>query len=337
MNKSFKQTRWVIVIVLSAILGTTVIGYRSMRTPSEPTSLPTVTIALVTFPGYAPLYVAKEKNLFPGITVELVRIESIGDLRAAMASRRIDIYAATYDIFQSIKDSIPEGIGFLAVDESHGADGIVVNQSIKSIDGLRGKIVGTEPGFPASLILQDILDHAGMQLSDIQLKDMASQDVGGAFVSGELDAAGTYEPYLSASQQKRPGSTILVSSRDAPGLIVDFLFASDTLAVEHPEYLKSVADGWFAAVEYYNNNPEESLKIMANAFGVTPQEMSDFKQGVSWLTLDDNRTLFDRSHSRNAFEMFTRVGNLLKKFGNTNVSMNAEDKLTDAIINQYDR
>ncbi|MDX8399194.1 MAG: hypothetical protein R8K20_02975 [Gallionellaceae bacterium] len=46
----------------------------------------TVKIGMVTFPGYAPLYLAKEKGFFKDLNVELVRIEAIGDLRAAMLS-----------------------------------------------------------------------------------------------------------------------------------------------------------------------------------------------------------------------------------------------------------
>ena len=322
------------ILVLAAIFA----NYTVSRTPStSPASIPTVKIGLVTFPGYAPFYLAKNKNLFPGISVELLRIESIGDLRAALESGNIDMYAATYDIFQSTQDRIPPGVGFLAVDESHGADGVVADASIHTIKDLRGKVVGTEPGFPAALLLQYALDKEGMRLDDLQFKDLASQDAGNAFAVGRLDAAGTYEPYLSSSQQKRPGSKILLSSRETPGLIVDILFTSPTLAKSHPEYLKSVADGWFTALKYLTDNPTESLQIMAEAFGVSPQEMADFRTGVSWKTLDDNRKLFDDTNPNNVFDTFTRVGSILRKFKNTNVTMKAEEKLTNAIIRQYDR
>ena len=117
----------------------------------------TFKIGMVTFPGYAPLYVAKEKNLFENVNVELVRIESINDLRTALSSGKIDAYAATYDIFQSTQAK-PDGVAFLAIDESHGGDGVLVADNINSIADIKGKAVGAEPGFPPYFILQYLLD-----------------------------------------------------------------------------------------------------------------------------------------------------------------------------------
>ena len=67
-----------ILIVAVALL----VGLFSCNGANKNTEKQKVTIGMVTFPGYAPLYLAKEKNLFPNVDVTLVRIESIGDLRA---------------------------------------------------------------------------------------------------------------------------------------------------------------------------------------------------------------------------------------------------------------
>src|SRR3990167_3949428 len=106
------------IIVVIIVLG--IGGYVIMNKKSDQqaTALPKVPIAMVTLPVYAPLYVAKEKGFFEGVDVELTRIESIGDIRAAMRSGDINMYAATYDIYQSTKNVAPIGIGFLALDES---------------------------------------------------------------------------------------------------------------------------------------------------------------------------------------------------------------------------
>ncbi|MGI8467009.1 MAG: ABC transporter substrate-binding protein [Pyrinomonadaceae bacterium] len=305
-----------------------VIGAASCNWNKKQTERQKVTIGMVTFPGYAPLYLAKEKNLFPNADVTLVRIESIGDLRAAMNSGSIDMYAATYDIFQTMPVSPPTGIGFIAVDESHGADGVVVKGGINSMADLRGKTVGAEPGFPPYFILQHLLNKENMTLMDINFKDLPSQDAGSAF------AAGTYEPYLTKSAQMRKGAKILISSANTEHLIVDFLFASDKLIKEHPEALQNVAKGWFAALDYYKQHEDESIGIMANAFSVSPVEMKDFKTGVSWLNLDDNKKAFDKSQPNNAFDTFNLVGDILAKNQGDIFRVKAEDKLTDKIINE---
>jgi len=291
-----------------------------------------VKIGMVTFPGYAPLYLAKEKGLFEGIDVELVRIESIGDLRAALRGGQIDAYAATYDIFQATKGVGPVGIGFIAIDESHGGDGVVVAKGINGLEDFRGKVVGAEPGFPPFFILQYLLHDAGMGLTDVKFKDISSQDAGNAFVAGQLDVAGTYEPYLSISESKREGAKIIYSSADMPSLIVDWLFASPKMVKDNPDALKKVAAGWFSALNYLEANPEESYEVMGAAFGVDAAEMKDFQTGITWLNLKDNEKMLDKSSSGNAFETFNKVGDILEHNGETDMRVKAEDHLTTKVI-----
>jgi len=296
-----------------------------------------VTIGMVTFPGYAPLYLANEKGLFENIEVKLVRIEAIGDLRAAMNSGSIDMYIATPDIFQSTENQEPPGVGFIAVDESFGADGIAVLNNVNSMIDLKGKKLGAEPGFPPFFILQFMLNKDGMTLEDVDFKDISSQDAGNAFVAGQLDAVGTYEPYLSKSVELRENSKILVSSADLDGLIVDIIFTNKEILKNKPEILKAVADGWFKAVEYYEANKDESMEIMAKEFGVSKEEMIEMKSGFSWLNKSRNQKLFNIKDTTNIYITFDLVGDILKNNNSNGFKVYAKDKLTNTIIDQYSK
>lgn len=324
-----------IAVVLAIMMVTIFLGCTKKEVTEQKNSKTTIKIGMVTFPGYAPLYLAKEKKFFDDLNVELVRIESIGDIRAAMLGGKIDAYAATFDIFQTTQNVEPPGIGFLAIDESNGADGVIVNADIKNIKGLKGKRVGAEPGFPPYFILQYMLNKESLTLKDVQLKDLASQDAGNAFVAGKLDAAGTYEPYLSKSKSMRTGSTILLSSKDTPGLIVDLLFASPKLMQENPGALKKVAEGWFKAVEYWKANPDESMTIMAKSFGVAKDELLDIKTGLKWLTKEDNLKMFNSKQANNVYDTFDVVGDILVKNGSNGHRVYSKDKLTSQVINLF--
>ena len=317
------------VIIVLAVGGYVITSKKSNQQSAE---LPKVTIAMVTFPGYAPLYVAKEKGFFEGVEVELTRIESIGDIRAAMRSGNINMYAATYDIYQSTKDVAPNGVGFLVVDESHGADGVATEANINSVQDLRGKKVGAEPGFPPYLVLQYLLDKEGMTLKDLDFQDMPTTDAGNAFAAGKLVAAGIYEPALSASVKARPGSKVFASSADIPGLVQDLIFADEKLAKEYPQALEKVAVGYFKAIDYINTNPDDAYQIMAKAFNVSVEEMKDFKTGVSWISKEENKKLFNKSNDVNIYKTYDLVCSILKKNGDTNICLKADDKLTDEII-----
>lgn len=320
------------IIAVFLVLG--IGGYVAVSKKSNQSTatLPKVTIGMVTFPGYAPLYLAKEKGFFEGVDVELTRIEAIGDIRAAMRSGTINMYAATYDIYQSTKDVAPNGIGFLVVDESHGADGVAIAADINSVQDLRGKKVGAEPGFPPYLVLQYLLDKEDMTLKDLDFQDMPTTDAGNAFAAGQLAAAGIYEPALSASVKARSGAKVFASSADIPGLVQDLLFADEKLAREHPQALERVAAGYFKALAYIETNPDDAYQIMANAFNVSVQEMQDFATGVSWISKEENVKLFDKTNETNVYATYDRVCNILKKNGDTNICLKAEDKLTDAIV-----
>lgn len=291
-----------------------------------------VTITMVTFPGYAPLYLALEKDMFKGIDVELVRIEDIGQIRAAMQSGKIDIYAATYDIFQSTKGKKPTGVGFLAIDESHGGDGIVVTDNINGILDFQGKKVAAEPGFPPYFILEYLLDKEGMTLKDVDFNDLSSQDAGTAFIAKQFDIVGTYEPYLSTCIEKREGAKILYSSKDVSGLIVDWLFANPDLVKNNPKVLESISDGWFKALKFIESNPEEAYAIMGDAFGMSADDMKDFKTGITWLNLDDNLYMHNISNTNNAYAIFKKVGDILEKNDETNMRLIPQEHLSSKIV-----
>lgn len=329
---SKKNLVGILAIVILLIGGYMILN---KRTGQPASTVPNVNIAMVTFPGYAPLYVAKEKGFFEGVNVKLTRIESIGDIRAAMRSGSVNMYAATYDMHQSTKDVAPIGIGFLVVDESHGADGVATAVGTKSVKDLRGKKVGAEPGFPPYLILQYLLDKEGMTLKDLDWQDMSTADAGSAFAAGRLAAAGVYEPTLSASVKARSGTKVFASSADIPGLIQDLVFADEKLAKEHPEVLAKVVAGYFKALDYINSNHNDAYQIMAKAFNVSISEMEDFKSGVSWIGKTENIKLFDKTSGVNVYKTYDLVCGILKKNGDTNICLKSEDKLTNKIVSQF--
>lgn len=327
-----QQIKKLSVLMIAVVL---LFGSTSCKWGNKTTQKQKVTIGMVTFPGYAPLYLAKDKGFFGDLDVELVRIESVGDLRAALSSGKIDMYAATYDIFQSNQGADVPGIGFMLIDESHGADGIVAAAGINSISDLKGKKLAGEPGLPPFFLLQFLLNKEHLSMSDISLKDIATQDAGAAFTSGSVDAAAIYEPFLSNAVKARKGSKVIVSSAQEPNILADLLFASEALTKNNPDALKTVADGWFKALDYTKSYPDDAYTIMGKAFNVSKQEMIDFKSVMTWYSKEDNISMFNRSNSTNVYQIFQLVGNVLEANGSAKLRFKPEDKITNAIIDRF--
>lgn len=245
---------------------------------------------MVTFPGYAPLYLAKEKGFFDGLDVQLQRIEEIPSIRAAMAAKKLDAYLATPDIALDV-NSKPPGVAVWAVDESAGGDGVVVSGNIKSLADLKGRPVAAEPGLPPSFVLMYLLNQQGLSLKDVQYKDMTTQNAASAFASGAVDAAGIYEPYLSAAAKQRKGSRVIVSSKDVPGLIVDLIFVREDKTSSQADIAK-VITGWRRAMQFIRDSSDEAYRVMSAAFKLPVADFKSTVAGIRWLDLAENRTLF---------------------------------------------
>jgi len=270
-------------------------------------------IGMVTFAGYAPLYLAKEQHFFGDLDVQLQRIEDIPSIRAAVLKGDLDAYLATPDIALDT-NAAPPGKAVWAIDESAGGDGVIVSGDIKKLQDLKGKTVGAEPGLPPRFVLMYLLFKNGMSVSDVNLKDMSTQDAASAFTAGKLDGAGIYEPYLTTAKQQRSGSRVVISSAETPGMIVDLIFAGDGVIAKRPDAIKTVVAGWRQAMAFIKSNPDTAYPIMAKAFNLPLDEFKDAVSGIKWLDLDDNKRLFGTKDAPGPlFKNFGIVVDVLKR------------------------
>jgi NitT/TauT family transport system substrate-binding protein len=306
------------VLVLAATLA---VGCESPARSTGPKEGPKkpFTIGMVTFAGYAPLYLAKEKALFGDLDVELKRIEEIPSLRAAMASGNLEAYLATPDIALNT-NSQPPGKAVWAIDESAGGDGVVVGPGITSLSDLKGKAIAAEPGLPPNFVLMYLLHQNGLSMSDVKFKDMSTQNAAAAFVSSSVDAAGLYEPYLSTSRTQRKGSRVVVSSAELPGLIVDLVFARQDVLATRQGDIDRVIDGWRKAMLFIKTNPDEAYTIMAKSFNLKVPEFRDTVAGIHWVDLPENQRLFGTApdNSQLSKTMTTVIAVLTRNHPETN-------------------
>jgi len=271
----------------------------------------TFRIATLTWVGYAPIYLAKEKRFFEGISVEPILIEDTSSRRAALTSG--DVVAST-DIVDSFTNALAAGVpakAVLKLDDSMGGDGIVVKKEIGSIKDLRGKTVAYPDGQPSHFFLLKLLEDAGLKRQDIKASPMESADqAGAAFVSGSVDAAVTWEPFLSKAGAL-PNGKILTTSREQPGLIVDIFTVRTDYLERNPDVVKAFLQGWFKAVEYWKRNPADANRIMARAMKLDQAEFEGMIKGIRYSDLADNREFF--RPSQGGTSKFVQLATLANK------------------------
>lgn len=274
-----------------------------------------ITVAHSTWIGYGALYIAKEKGFFEkaGLDVDLQIIEASSDAIAAMQGGQIDIVASTIDNFTLFSGNGADLSLLTTLDESAGGDGIVSRKEIANVADLKGKRVGVQKGSVAQFLLAQALDRVGLKLEDVTTIDMKSGDAGAAFVAGSIDAAVTWQPWLSKASATDFGK-VLTDTSEMPGLIVDALAAKTEYATEHKAELKAFVDAYFEGVAFMEKNPAEANGIIARNLKMSPETLEGTLKDVRFFSRKDNAAFFAGENSA-AFNLVSQAGTFYHDIG----------------------
>lgn len=303
--KKFRLTFIVLLIASLALLMSGCSTQPAEQSANQPVKFK---IGHCTWVGYGPLYIAQEKGFFAkyNIEPEMVIIEDESQYAAALAANQIQALGNVVD-----RDVIHYASGVdakfvCAMDQSYGGDGIIASGEIKSVKDLEGKTVGLDKASTSYFFFLAVLNKYGVDESKVDIQEMTSGDAGAAFVAGKLDAAVTWEPWLTKASQ-REGGHVLISSRDFPGYIVDVISVRQDFIDEHPDAVLGLVKAWNEAVDYYKENPEEGNRIMAQALSLSEEEIADMAKGVQFMGTEENARFFDASQSENTIYYITEL------------------------------
>ncbi len=226
-------------------------------------------LGISTWVGYGPFFLARKKGYFKeeGLELDLVRIEDVKVRFAALNAGRVDAMATTVDTLPLYLR--PRGTRYqylFAIDGSKGGDGVVAGKGIKRVADLKGKRVAFAEGSVSQFLLNVLLAEAGLDQSDIEAVPMSAGDAGAAFVSGQVDAAVTWEPWLTRGK-RAPHGRLLADSSKRPGLITNVVLAPAKAIRDQTATLRALYRGWSRAVEFARANPREATAIMAKGLG----------------------------------------------------------------------
>jgi NitT/TauT family transport system substrate-binding protein len=250
-------------------------------------------IGLVTWLGYGPFYIAQEKGYFKenNVEVQLEKIEGDVERRAAIASGNLDAIALTLDSMIVLRSNGIPLKTVMAIDASNGGDGIVAVQGINSIEELKGHEIAFPSGLPSHFFLYSVLKEHGMSMSDIKPIIMDADQAGAAFASGKIDAAVTWEPWLSKAKEVGRGH-VLSDSKTHPGEIEDVLFMREDVIAKRSQEVEGLIKAWYKAVDFVTSNPTEAKAIMAKAFGLSEDKVSILLPGIRYEGKQGNQAAF---------------------------------------------
>ncbi|CCB67175.1 NMT1/THI5 like domain protein [Hyphomicrobium sp. MC1] len=245
-------------------------------------------LGMTTWVGYGPLFLARDLGYFKeeGVDVDLKIIEEASLYMAATARGDLDGAASTVDelIKYRSKDLCFKYV--LALDESHGGDGVLTQDDVKSLKDLKGKEVGLNEGSISEFWFNILLKKEGMTESDVKITNLTADDAAAAFIAGRIPAAVTWEPHLSFVREQKKGK-VLIDSSTTPGSIVDVVALRCDVIEKNPKEVEGFVRAYYKAIEYLKQHPTEAYAIMAKGVGGYLEKPEDFAQSAKGVLYYD--------------------------------------------------
>lgn len=292
------------------ILIATVVLY-ACATPQAATPLPPLRVEFTNWWGDYTLLVAKEKGFFEkyGVEVEPVYYEIFSDTYPDLAAGQID--AGLIAVGDTINITRIAPMKVVAVHDNGGDDAMVARPEITSVENLRGATVGTQIGSQYELMVTEMLRSANMDTADINMVSIYPEDGLAALESNQVQAVYIWEPYLSEALSK--GYRVIYPSEQLH-LFPDLIVFHKAVVDQRPNDVRAFLKAWFEAVEYRQQNPEETRAIAAKYLGVTVNEVQP-DDNLKILTLEDNRAIFDLQDANSIYSITKTTSDYLISIG----------------------
>ena len=204
-----------------------------------------------------------------------------------------------------------------------------VDEAVKTIKDLKGKKVAFNRGGPSDYLLYKALSKAGLSLNDIiQVEVDDPGKAGDAFLGGSVDAAVTWEPFLSKVVNTKKGH-ILLTTKDFPNIIVDILVANDNLA-KNKDLLYRFMDGWLKSVDFIVKNPDKAAVIMSKKLNLPVEDVKGMMSGLKFADKNRNAYFFNSVNVNNTriASIFNDAAHYWLTLGIVKNSVSANDRIS---------
>jgi NitT/TauT family transport system substrate-binding protein len=277
--------------------------------------------AVSPWPGYAGHYVAFRKDFFyeEGLTVQETFFQSTTEANPGFLAGNADVYWATSGDAIDIISKDRSICAIYVVDYSNGADGIL-GRGVDRPEDLKGKTIACENSLFENVLLRAYLAKGGLTVADIKLEVMTAGDAATAFSAGHVDAAVTYEPWLTKAAIQGDGK-IIFTTKDT-NLIADVIVTRRKVIETRMSDLQAYVRAIDKAVKLLNAGDLEALRIVAVKLGIS---VGDAKKQIA------STKIFDLQANK-AFGFNPNYpGNIMKNF-ELNVKTAYDTKLIPELL-----
>ena len=255
-----------------------------------------VAIGISGWTGFAPLTLAKEAGIYKknGLDVTIRKIPQ-KDRHLAIASGDVQCAATSTETWIVWNANGIATTQLFKMDQGMGSDGIVARPGIEKVSDLKGKTIAVSaPGTNPYFTLAWILKKNGLSLKDLTLVTLEPAPAANAFVAGtsNLDAAVTYEPYLSLVRDKPESGKLIADSLRYP-MVFDTFGCTPKFMKENPKAAKALTESYFEALDMIANDRQKAFTIMGADVKQTAEQFERSQSKIRWADRDANLKFFD--------------------------------------------
>jgi NitT/TauT family transport system substrate-binding protein len=284
----------------------------------------TVTLGVVNWIGYGPLYCAAANGYFKkyGADVKLVTFSDNSVMSGALRGGELDASTLTYDQV-IIADANGWGLKVvMPLDYSVGGDAILAGTAVRGVEDLKGRKVAFQSLSPSDFLLGYALAQRGLSEKDVRPVNVTPEAVVATMASGAVDAGVTYQPSVSMILGLGGGKLyhVLLSSRDARGMITDVLAVRDSTVARNPALVASLIHATMEGLAFMQREPAKAAAIIARTLEISTADVQAQLPNIENPTLPHLGDVFRKSDALPSFYASGKViGEILRREGQIQV------------------
>lgn len=251
---------------------------------------PPLKVAAHPWPGYEFMYLADELQILDHDLVTLQHTSSASESLRLLHAGLIDAAGLTLDETLNARTQGLDLVIVLVFNISAGADKVIARDEVQDSRDIRGRRIGVEVGAVGSIMLDRLLDHAGLSVDDVEVIISPVDQHFQQWQDGNIDVSVCYEPF--ATRILESGGREIFSSQQTPDLIVDVL-AIRRDALDREEAVDHLVDAHFTALKHFYTNKTDALYRLSPHLGVKADEVESLYRGLIIPDRDNNTRLLD--------------------------------------------
>jgi NitT/TauT family transport system substrate-binding protein len=264
--------------------------------------------------GYGAIFVADAKGFYKdeGLEVELNSFPGPGDSIVPLVSGGVDIAATTlHNIGLVVGQSDAKLKAVYMLDSSNGADAIVAKKDIADVKGLKGKKVAVTVNDVNHILLLTAIEKAGLKEEDVTVVNLAGTDAGSAFLAGTIDAATTWEPFITQCV-KEGGGHVVFSTKELPQTLINVLAITEKTKTDRKADIEAFIRATAKGATYLREHPADSYAPIAKKIDAKVEDIPGMIAIDEIFDLADNKRLMTGGADAPGTKTMAKIAGFLK-------------------------